>query len=85
MGRQPVDRQCQAGYFPRVATLEQVIEHFGGSHESLAKQLGLKSRTAVTMWRGKIPRLRAFQIEVLSKGKFKFSDLPVRRAQKRAA
>lgn len=61
-----------------MVTFEQVLDHFGGSHESLAKALGLKSRTAVTMWGGKIPKLRAYQIQVLSKGKFKVADLPIR-------
>lgn len=57
-----------------MATLKDVIEHFGGTHESLAAALGCE-RTAVTMWRGTIPKLRAYQIESLSGGKFKAADL----------
>lgn len=60
-----------------MVTFEQVVEHFGGTHESLAKALGI-SREAVTMWRGQIPRARAFQIEVASGGLFKADELPVR-------
>ena len=59
-------------------TFEQVLDHFGGTHESLANALGI-SREAVTMWKGEIPEARAFQIEVLSAGKFKAADLPVKR------
>lgn len=65
-------------------TMQAVIDHFGGTQESLAKALGIE-RAAVTMWRGKFPLARAYQIEVLTKGKFKAADLPVRRAQKRVA
>jgi hypothetical protein len=57
-----------------MVTFEQVVDHFGGTHESLAKALGI-SREAVTMWRGQIPESRAFQIEVVSGGKFKAADL----------
>jgi hypothetical protein len=67
-----------------VLTFQQVLDHFGGSHESLASALGV-GRTAVVMWRGKIPELRACQIEVLTKGKLKVAELPVRRLRKRAA
>ena len=61
-----------------MVTFEQVLEHFGGTHESLATALGI-SREAVTMWKGEIPESRAFQIEVLSGGKFKAANLPVKR------
>ena len=61
-----------------MATFEDVVEHFGGTHQSLADALGI-SREAVTMWGGAIPESRAFQIEVLSEGKFKATELPVRR------
>lgn len=60
-----------------MVTFEQVLEHFGGTHEALANALGI-TREAVSMWKGEIPEARAFQIEVLSGGKFKAADLPVR-------
>lgn len=61
-----------------MVTFKKVLEHFGGTHESLALALGI-TREAVTMWRGEIPESRAFQIEVLSRGKFKAADLPVKK------
>ena len=56
---------------------EDVVQHFGGTHESLARALGL-GREAVSMWRGEIPILRAYQNEVLSGGRFKASELPTK-------
>lgn len=56
-------------------TFQQVLDHFGGTHESLAKALNI-TRTAVTMWNGAIPEHRAYQIEVLTGGKLRFCDLP---------
>lgn len=61
-----------------MSTFEDVVAHFGGTHEALAEALGI-TREAVTMWKGEIPESRAFQIEVLSRGKFKAADLPVKR------
>lgn len=58
-------------------TFKQIVDHFGGTHESLAKRLGI-SREAVTMWAEEIPESRAFQIQVLSEGKFKTDDMPVK-------
>ena len=66
-----------------MVTFEQVLDHFGGTHESLAKALGI-TREAVTMWRGQIPAQRAFQIEVASGGHFKADDLPIRRRERAA-
>lgn len=66
-----------------MTTLQKVIDHFGGTQETLAKALGIQ-RTAISMWRGKVPPLRACQIEVLSGGKFRAADL-MGRQQKRAA
>lgn len=57
-----------------MVTFEDVLQHFGGTHKALADALGI-SREAVTMWAGQIPESRAFQIEVLSGGKFKAADL----------
>lgn len=53
--------------------LVEVIEHFGGV-PGLAKALGCE-RQAVYQWRGKIPKLRAYQVEAITKGRFKASDL----------
>lgn len=70
--------------FAFMHTLQDVIEHFGGTHRSLAEALGVH-RATVTMWGGEIPPNRAYQIEVLSKGKFKAKNLPVRGQQRRSA
>lgn len=59
-------------------TFQQVLDHFGGTHQALAEKLGI-TRTAVTMWGGKIPANRAYQIEVVTGGKLKYSDLPVKK------
>lgn len=59
-------------------TFEEILDHFGGTHEAMASQLGC-SREAISMWNGEIPELRGYQIEVLSEGKFRFANLPIRR------
>lgn len=48
---------------------QEVAEYFG-SKKKLADALGIKP-SAVTMWGDSIPESRQFQIQVLSKGKFK--------------
>jgi hypothetical protein len=48
---------------------QQVAEFFGNK-KKLAEALGIRP-SAVTMWGDTIPVSRQFQIEVLSKGKFK--------------
>lgn len=53
---------------------ERVVEHFGGTHKALADALGIH-RSAVTLWRGVIPKSRAFQIEVLSNGRFSAAEI----------
>jgi hypothetical protein len=67
-----------------MATFDEIIEHFGGTHQSLADALGC-TREAVTMWNGIIPESRAFQIEVLSKGKFRANSLPSKRRSAQSA
>jgi hypothetical protein len=59
-------------------SVDAIIEHFEGV-TSLARQLGCTSQ-AISAWKreGTIPELRAFQIEMLSKGKFKADRLPIR-------
>lgn len=60
-----------------MSTLGDVIKHFGGI-TALAAKLGCTTQ-AISQWGGAIPEPRAFQIEVLSKGKFKASRLPVKK------
>jgi hypothetical protein len=57
-------------------TLEQVQQHFGGLTK-FARALGV-THQAVSAWGDTIPELRAYQIVVLSEGRFSFEDLPVR-------
>ena len=59
-----------------MVTFEQIVDHFGGTHQSLADALGI-SREAVTMWGGRIPESRAYQIQVISGGRFQAKDLPI--------
>lgn len=60
-----------------LVTFEEVVAHFGGTHESLATALGI-SREAVTMWNGEIPEGRAWQIVAISNGRWRFEQLPVK-------
>lgn len=58
--------------------LSDVIKHFGGI-SGLAAALECTTQ-AISQWDdGLIPENRAFQIEVLSKGKFKASKLPIKK------
>ena len=56
--------------------ISKLIQYFGGTQVSMAKQLGV-TRALISQWKNgeQIPALRALQIEQLSKGKFKASDL----------
>ncbi len=58
---------------------QQVVEHFNGA-KPLADALGI-SRTAVYLWNGKIPPLRAYEIEVITSGKFKAADILARQSK----
>lgn len=50
--------------------VEKVVEHFGGTYET-CKALNV-TKGAISQWRSDgIPELRQFQIETLTKGKFK--------------
>jgi transcriptional repressor of cell division inhibition gene dicB len=55
------------------STYNTVLSHFGNQNK-LAKALGI-SKQAVNSWAGKIPKLRAFEIEKITSGKIKASDL----------
>lgn len=57
-------------------TFDQVIEHFGSEYE-LADALNI-TRQAVQAWHGQIPELRTHQIETVTQGKLKASELPTR-------
>lgn len=48
----------------------QDVAEFFGSKKKLADALGIRP-SAVTMWGETIPESRQYQIQVLSKGKFK--------------
>ena len=72
-----LDRLRKHAYAPRMATFKEILDHFGGTHQSLADALGI-SREAVSMWDEEIPEGRAWQIESLSGGKFRFADIPVK-------
>ena len=50
----------------------QDVADFFGSKKKLADALGIRP-SAVTQWGEKIPESRQYQIQVLSKGKFKAS------------
>lgn len=52
---------------------DDLITYFG-SVPSMAKALGI-DRRAIYQWRGTVPPLRAFQIEKITNGKFKASEL----------
>lgn len=53
--------------------LQKAIEHFGGVG-GLANALGIE-RQAVYMWKGKVPELRAYQIESLTEGQITAAEL----------
>ena len=53
----------------------EILKHFGGSHEAMAVALGV-TRAAVTQWfLGCIPSYRALQIELITDGKFKAVEI----------
>jgi hypothetical protein len=63
-------------------TFDEILDHFGGTHQALADRLTASgweiTREAVSMWGGEIPPGRAYQIEVISGGKFPADRLPIK-------
>ena len=53
--------------------VDAVIAHFGGKAQ-LARALGV-TLTAICKWKAAFPKGRAYQIEVLTKGKFNAAEL----------
>lgn len=51
----------------------KAVDHFGGV-VGLAKALDIE-RQAVYMWKGRIPKARAFQIESITDGKLTAAEL----------
>lgn len=62
--------------------LDKVIEHFGNV-ANLSNQLGISTQ-AIYDWKGKVPDLRQWQIEVLTNGKLK-ADRKTKTDQSEAA
>lgn len=58
-----------------IKVIDRVIAHFGGKYR-LAGALDVSS-SAVSIWvrEGRIPPMRAIEIETLTEGKFKARDL----------
>jgi len=63
---------------------KRIYTHFGGA-EGLAKALKIWP-SAISMWKGRIPDARAYQIESLSKGEFTAKSIIAakKRADKKA-
>lgn len=79
----PVDVSGKQVYASRVKVkIEEIIEWGGGTNQALAEKLGLESGQAISMWRGRIPDSQAYKIEVLSEGRFKVKDMPIKRKTK---
>jgi len=55
----------------------KVIKHFGGV-SSLAEKLGITPQ-AIYMWRGKIPKSRAYEIQFITGGELKTGDIVTER------
>ena len=54
---------------------KDAVDYFGGSKTELANALGV-DRSAITLWGEDVPRLRQYQIEILTKGALK-ADRPL--------
>jgi hypothetical protein len=60
-------------------SFDEVLQHFHGV-TGLAVTLGI-SPQAISQWHGVIPDARAYQIQVMSNGRFQADRLPVRGRQ----
>ena len=67
----------------RKTGLDLAVQRFG-SVDGLAGALEI-TKQAIYMWRGRIPRLRAFEIEALTHGELKAADLLKPRLPKNSA
>lgn len=63
-------------YSQSMHSFQEIVEYFGGV-TAMAKALDVTTQ-AISQWDREIPESRAYQIEVLSKGKFRHDRLPVR-------
>jgi len=59
-------------------TVRELIDYFGGISK-MARTLGCTTQ-AIYAWGETIPRGRAYEIEVLTKGEVKAVDLPIKEA-----
>jgi len=60
-------------------TVEEIIDHFGGPQQ-LAAVLECRANN-ISMWRGFVPRGRAYEIQVKSGGKFVVERMPIKRRE----
>lgn len=63
--------------------IQEVVEHFG-SKSNLARALGV-SRASISEWVEDIPEGRCYQIQVLTGGKIKAHELPIRKPTYKAS
>lgn len=70
-------------YAAAMHSFEEIIEHFEGI-AGLARALGISTQ-AISQWNGVIPESRAYQIEIVSHGKFPHDRLPMRTRTTEAA
>jgi DNA-binding transcriptional regulator YdaS (Cro superfamily) len=54
-------------------TFLELVDHFG-SRTALAKALGV-SKSAISEWKGVVPKTRAWQIEVVTDGRFRAAQI----------
>lgn len=64
-------------------TFQDIVDHFGGI-PAMAERLGILPQ-AIYQWDSQIPPGRAFEIQVITKGKLKADQMPVRQRHQKAA